>query len=203
MNSANFKIVKSFTRAFLFSFFYFAQVKVHAFEVDFSRRQPSSIEKPKTVLIEAPVVSEKPAYEAAQVVPTTQTARPFDNELVSAIKKAVLPFEPEKEIIILNTEAGFVPAKISVKKGEAYRVHVVNINIKEKNVSFLMDAFTKSYNTVYGSMKTFDIEPQVEGVYSFQCPETGVEGKLIVVSDKLDKVERQPSSEKSEESHVR
>lgn len=203
MNSANFKIVKSFTRAFLFSFFYFAQVKVHAFEVDFSRRQPSSIEKPKTVLIEAPVVSEKPAYEAAQVVPTTQTARPLDNELVSAIKKAVLPFEPEKEIIILNTEAGFVPAKISVKKGEAYRVHVVNINIKEKNVSFLMDAFTKSYNTVYGSMKTFDIEPQVEGIYSFQCPETGVEGKLIVVSDKLDKVERQPSSEKSEESHVR
>jgi len=197
VNSANFKIVKSFTRAFLFSFFYFAQVKVHAFEVDFSRRQPSSIEKPKTVLIEAPVVSEKPILDAAQ------TARPLDNELVSAIKKAVLPFEPEKEIIILNTEAGFVPAKISVKKGEAYRVHVVNINIKEKNVSFLMDAFTKSYNTVYGSMKTFDIEPQVEGIYSFQCPETGVEGKLIVVSDKLDKVERQPSSEKSEESHVR
>src|SRR5438105_2526408 len=37
------------------------------------------------------------------------------------------------EIVILNTEKGFIPSTVRVKKGLAYQIHVVNVNEKEKN----------------------------------------------------------------------
>ena len=94
------------------------------------------------------------------------------------------PAETSKEIVILNTEEGFVPAVVQVKKGEAYKIHIVNLNMKEKNISFLMDSFTQSHNTIYGNLRTFTIEPKVEGVFSYQCPETGAQGKLVVIPEK-------------------
>lgn len=182
MNSANFKIEKSFTeamktqilprffRGFLFAFFFFVQVKVHAET------------KPE---ITVPRSAPKVASPTAAVItkPTEMSGKQKDDEILQAIRKAVQPVEPTKEIVILNTETGFIPEKIRVKKGEAYKVHVVNLNMKEKNVSFLMDSFTQSHNTVFGIKKSFNIEPQVEGVYSFQCPETGLQGQMIVVKD--------------------
>ena len=159
MNSVNFKTVKNFTRGFLFAFFYFAQVKVHA---------ASSVEAPQTL-------KNKPMQ--------MQSSQAADEEILQAIKKAVQPTEPSKEIVIMNTESGFIPDKIRVKKGEAYKVHIVNLNMKEKNVSFLMDSFTQSHNTIFGVRKSFNIEPQVEGVFSYQCPETGIQGQLIVIPD--------------------
>jgi plastocyanin len=152
----------------LFSFFFFAQVKVHAND---------SV----TVPVSEAVVS---APTKAHIIkPTEMGALQKDNEILNALKKAVQPIEPTKEIVILNTEAGFVPNKVRVKKGEAYKIHIVNLNMKEKNVSFLMDSFTQSHNTVFGVKNTFNIEPQIEGVYSYQCPETGLQGQLIVVKD--------------------
>jgi plastocyanin len=161
VNSVNFKTVKNFTRGFLFAFFYFAQVKIHAANV-------VNLNAPKSL-------TDKPAQVQAK-----QTA---DEEILQAIKKAVQPTEPTKEIVILNTESGFIPDKIRVKKGEAYKVHIVNLNMKEKNVSFLMDSFTQSHNTVYGIRKSFNIEPQVEGIFSYQCPETGIQGQLVVIPE--------------------
>lgn len=181
MNSVNFKIEKNFTnimnealpqliRGFLFAFFFFVQVKVHA-------ETKAEITVPQTTAkVSAPTA-------AVITKPTDASAKQKEDEILSAIRKAVQPVEPTKEIVILNTEAGFIPEKIRVKKGEAYKVHVVNLNMKEKNVSFLMDSFTQSHNTVFGIKKSFNIEPQVEGVYSFQCPETGLQGQLIVVKD--------------------
>ena len=49
------------------------------------------------------------------------------------------------------------------------------------------------YSTVYGIKKTFNIEPQLEGIYSYQCPETGIQGQMIVVQDPSDRV-RKPAS---------
>lgn len=182
MNSANFKIAKNstdnlfanlalnFFRGFLFAFFFFVQVKVHA-------QSKEEITAPKT---DAKIIA-----PTASVItkPAEVNMKQKDDEILQAIRKAVQPVEPTKEIVILNTETGFIPEKIRVKKGEAYKVHVVNLNMKEKNVSFLMDSFTQSHNTVFGIKKSFNIEPQVEGVYSFQCPETGLQGQLIVVKD--------------------
>lgn len=146
------------------------QVKVHA-------QNKEEITAPKTdAKISAPTAS-------VITKPTEMSAKQKDDEILQAIRKAVQPVEPTKEIVILNTETGFIPEKIRVKKGEAYKVHVVNLNMKEKNVSFLMDSFTQSHNTVFGIKKSFNIEPQIEGVYSFQCPETGLQGQLIVVKD--------------------
>jgi plastocyanin len=177
VNTVNFKIVKSFTRSFLFSFFFFAQVKVHAFDIDLSRRANEI--KQITSITSAPPQS----ANSTDVTLSAPVEKPSDSEIMQALKNVVMPVDASKEIVILQTEAGFVPSMVHVKKGEVYKIHVVNLNMKEKNVSFLMDAFTQSYNTVYGTPKTFTIEPKVEGVFSYQCPETGVQGKLVVVPE--------------------
>jgi len=58
---------------------------------------------------------------------------------------------------------------------------VVNVNEKNKNVSFLLDAFSEHHATYYGDIKKIHIEPQKKGVYTFQSPETSAQGKLVVV----------------------
>jgi len=85
-----------------------------------------------------------------------------------------------QEIVVLNTEKGFVPSTIRVKKGLNYQIHVVNVNDKEKNVSFVLDSFSEHHATFYGKIKSFVIRPQKEGVYKFVSPETSAQGKLVV-----------------------
>ena len=92
------------------------------------------------------------------------------------------PTGKQNEVVILNTDKGFMPKTVRLQKGTRYSVHVVNVNSTDKNVSFIMDAFSEHHSTFYGKVKTFHIEPQKEGIFSFQCPETSVEGKLVVVS---------------------
>lgn len=173
-------IVPYFFNGFLFVLFFFVQVKVRAetqAELTIPKVNPQIIVPTKSVITK----------------PTEASAKQKDDEIRLAIRNAVQPVEPTKEIVILNTETGFIPDKVSVKKGVAYKVHIVNLNMKEKNVSFIMDSFTQSHNTVYGLMRSFNIEPQVEGVYSYQCPETGIQGQLIVVSDAQNS--RKPASD--------
>lgn len=187
MNSVNFKTAKNYTsklmfslptflRAFVFAFFFLVQVKVNAQIVEAGDNKDA---------ITAPQTSSQVVMPTQNVIvkPEEASVKQKDSEILRAIRKAVQPVEPTNQIVILNTERGFVPDKVHVKKGEAYKVHVVNINMREKNTSFIMDSFTQSHNTVFATEKTFNIEPQVEGVYSYQCPETGMQGQLVVVSD--------------------
>lgn len=90
------------------------------------------------------------------------------------------PGEPTQDIVILNTARGFVPNTIRIRKDGRYMVHVVNVNEKEKNVSFILDGFSEHHATFFGKVKTFKLEPRKEGVYSFMSPETAVEGRFIV-----------------------
>jgi len=85
-----------------------------------------------------------------------------------------------QEIVVLNTDKGFVPSTIRVKKGLNYQIHIVNVNEKEKNVSFVLDSFSEHHATFYGRIKSFVIRPQREGVYKFVSPETSAQGKLVV-----------------------
>ena len=90
--------------------------------------------------------------------------------------------EPTQEMVLLNTESGFVPSSLRLRKGAHYLVHVVNVNEKEKNVSFVLDSFGEHHATYYGKIKSFRVEPKKDGVYSFQCPETSAEGRVLVYS---------------------
>jgi len=93
--------------------------------------------------------------------------------------------EPVQELVIINTEKGFVPSTVRVRKGGRYMIHVVNVNEKEKNVSFILDGFSEHHATYYGKLKSFRLEPRKEGVYSFQSPETSAEGRLIVFNPEI------------------
>lgn len=186
MNSVNFKIEKNyislFFKTFLFTISFLMHVKVRAdnWKIDLSRRQTDFSRIQNTRM---PASNVEPFADAASIAKN-------DSEILQAIKSAINPVTPSQDIVIIQNENGFVPNQLNLKKGEVYQIHVVNLNSKEKNVSFLMDSFSQSHNTVFGVEKTFKIQPQVEGVFSYQSPETGISGKVVVVPDLI----RKPAS---------
>ncbi len=146
---------------------------VHAWEVDFSRRQ-GDLEKLK----------EESRLPASVATPVGNTQKP------SILEKVIEVSEPSQDIVILNTEKGFVPENLKLRRGGNYRVHIVNVNEEQKNVSFVLDAFSEHHNTLYGKEKTFTLNPKQDGPFSFQCPETGKQGQIFVFSEN-----RTPASE--------
>ncbi len=166
MNSLNSKIAAVCTSLLFVSNF------VQAWEVDMSRRR-----------LDFDRVTNQSRLPASTTVDETQSL--FDQVFDS--------IEPTQDIVILNTEKGFVPSTVRVKKGNSYRIHVVNVNAKDKNVSFVLDAFSEHHNTVYGEERVFNLNPKTDGVFSYQCPETAVQGRVIVISNSQDS-ERKPAS---------
>jgi len=163
-------------KTFLFTISFLTHIKVHAeaWTIDLSRRQTdfNRIEN-----VRMPASNVQPFTDST----AARNSEKNDSEILQAIKSAINPVAPSQDIVIIQNENGFVPNQLNLKKGEVYQIHVVNLNSKEKNVSFLMDSFAQSHNTVFGVTKTFKIQPQVEGVFSYQSPETGVSGKVVVV----------------------
>jgi hypothetical protein len=168
VSSLSFKIAKLFTRHFkhLFVFALASTVTVHvkAWDVDMSRRQED-------------LKSNNPI----QMHPGSMTV--VNEEGGSVLSRVMEAGEPEQEIVILNTPQGFVPDTIRLKKGFNYKLHIVNVNDKEKNVSFILDAFSEHHATYFGEPKSFAISPKADGIFSFQCPETARQGKLVIYSD--------------------
>lgn len=144
------------TFIFILTFFINVQVVKAEWTFDFSRRT-------NKVLEVAPMPVPKNVVNEASI-----------------FESAFEPSAPVQELVIMNTDKGFVPATVRVKSGMNYRVHVVNINEDNKNISFVMDAFSEHHATYFGSLKTFNIRPKQQGVFTFQCPETSAQGKLVV-----------------------
>lgn len=159
MSSVNSRIAKTCTSVALLLLF---AVNAQAWEVDFSRRQVEFNKVDNNDRLPASVQEDQSASILSKV---------FDS------------VEPTQDIVIMNTDKGFVPDTVRLKKGNNYRVHIVNINGKEKNVSFVLDAFSEHHNTVFGEQKVFNVTPKTDGIFSYQCPETAVQGKFIIYSD--------------------
>lgn len=158
MSSVNSKIVKNFIKISLL----LSCSSALAWEVDFSRRQVDFNKVQNEDRLPASIREDQSATILNKV---------FDSA------------EPSQDIVIMNTDKGFVPSQVRLKKGGNYRVHIVNVNSKEKNVSFVLDAFSEHHSTVFGEQKTFNVTPKTDGIFSYQCPETAVQGKLIIFSD--------------------
>lgn len=171
MSSWNSKIVKNFiSLTVLFSF-----SSAMAWEIDFSRRQ----------------VDFKRVEEKSRLPASVQ----FETSHETQLQRVLEAVEPAQDIVIMNTDKGFVPETLHLKKGQRYRIHVVNVNASSKNVSFIMDAFSEHHATFFGQQTSFEVSPQVEGIFSYQCPETAMQGKLVVYTmDALS--QRQPASVK-------
>lgn len=174
MNWLNSLIEKFFingTRALVFAACFFGQVTVKAWEVDMSRRKVD-LQK-----------NEKAGPAPLDFTPKKEAS------ILSGVFQSL---EPTQEVVILHTEKGFVPETVRLKKDRSYRVHVVNVNDKEKNASFILDAFSEHHGTYFGQPKSFNVSPKVEGIFSFQSPETGKQGRIVVTPE----VElRKPASE--------
>lgn len=134
-----------------------------AWDIDLSRRRKN--------------VTKQEALPEKQMTATTDPDKRSEQNFFDAI----LPAGPSaQEIVILSTENGFVPKTVRVKKDTPYTVYVVNVNEKEKNVSFILDSFSEHHGTYFGKIKKFEITPKKEGIYSFLCPETSAEGRMVV-----------------------
>lgn len=96
-------------------------------------------------------------------------------------KTAQSLIEPVQEIAILNTANGFIPKILRLKKDMTYKINVVNVHTSEKNLSFVMDAFSESQGTHFGDVNSFTVSPKIEGVFSYICPETAAEGRVVVI----------------------
>jgi hypothetical protein len=150
------------------------------------------------------------------LVRSPSSVRPLTSSVPDVI--VVPPSQPKKdvvgglfessgtlqELVILNTEKGFVPSTLRLRKGTKYLFHVVNVNPQEKNLSFILDAFAEHRATYYGQLNEFTIEPKKEGVYSFECPETSFEGRMVVFAPETAKMSpaapsSQPAKDKKNE----
>lgn len=145
-----------------------------AWEVDLSRRQDQmgsrQNEQVTAAALEGVAADRSPAsLKMPEKAP--------EKNIFSRVFDTVLPTQ---DIVIINTDQGFVPSTVRVKEGAQYRIVVVNVNEKARNVSFVLDAFSEHHATFYGQMKTFYISPKKEGVYTFLSPETSAQGRLVV-----------------------
>lgn len=147
-------------RLTLFVAVFFVHVSVKAWDVDLSRRSQDL----KKLKVSGPA-------------PVETLGAKEEKSLLSGVFSSL---EPVQEIVVLNTEKGFVPENLQLRVGGSYKIHVVNVNEKERNVSFILDAFAEHHGTYFGQPQTFELAPKVEGIFSFQCPETAKQGRIVV-----------------------
>jgi len=155
----------------IFSSFVVAALSLSAsaedWKVDFSRRFPT----PKKDEVREPASSDQPPAVDGGTVGQSFFDAVFKDS------------DPAQEIVVLNTDKGFIPSQIRVRQGQNYKIYIVNVNENEKNVSFVLDSFSEHHATYYGKIKSFMIHPQKEGVYKFISPETSAQGKLVVAPE--------------------
>lgn len=166
MNSVNSKTVKLFIKIVLFIL---VGAQAQSWDVDMSRRK-----------LDFDRISDQnrlPASEQTFVPP------------VFNVEELMPTSQPTQDIVILNTDKGFVPEKVVVRKGDAYRIHLVNVHSEKKNISFILDDFAESHNTPFAKEKQFELKPKKSGEFSFHCPETSYQGRLIVIDS-----DRKPAS---------
>jgi len=140
----------------------------------------------------------------------------MDMDQMEADRKGQNPIEqvfekeaPKEEVVIANTDKGFIPSVVRLKKDQIYKISVVNVNKNKKNVSFMLDAFAEHHGTYFGDVVTFTVKPEKEGLFQFFCPEAEFIGKVLVYgpTEKLDSVPpvqvRQPAQVNEEPASIR
>ena len=202
MSSPNSRIVQLYIKWLVFSFFYFTHVSARSWDVDFSRRQKDLNRLRQPASESSQRVSEKyggkrneKEDEAVGVAPvsnpygyttessaTTKTV--FDSVVPDSIKTGVSTvFTSARDVVLLLTDKGFVPESVTLKQGEKYRIHIVNVNEKDKNVSFILDAFGEHHSIYFGKHKIFEVYPKTTGIFSFVSPESETHGKFVVLNE--------------------
>ncbi len=161
-------------------------------KVDFSRRAKPAREVELNAAGRVPASSARPQVSDAPRIEITPEEPEKKQGMFDALFEAG---EPVQDVVIMHTDKGFVPSTVRVRKNGHYRIHIVNVNDKEKNVSFILDGFSEHHATYYGKIKTFTLEPKKEGAFSFLSPETSSEGKLVVFNPQI--TVRTPASEES------
>ena len=123
-------------------------------------------------------------------MPSSENSAEAEPDIFSQL----FPHTPQQEVVIMNTEKGFVPNTLRFRKGGKYTLHIINISEKDKNISFVMDAFGQHHGMFFGKAKSFVIEPKQEGIFSFLSPETAAEGRVVIFQDSPSPEIRTPAS---------
>lgn len=87
---------------------------------------------------------------------------------------------PAHELSLILSEGGFSPQKLHIKKGELYRVTVVNVSTTYRNSSFVIPSMAIYEGAYFAQPKTFQLQADQEGLFQFLSPESGTRGELVV-----------------------
>ena len=99
----------------------------------------------------------------------------------SPVLRGALPeLMPVQEISLILTDEGFAPAKLHVKRGEAYQVTVVNVSGAHRNSSLVIPSLSIYEGIFFATPSTFQIQADHEGLFHFLSPESGTRGELVV-----------------------
>lgn len=158
MSLQTFTREKTFTKIFVLICILASEFALAGWEIDLSRRR-------------------RETQKTAEGAPTGA------EQAINFVEKVIPTQTYGQDMVILNTDKGFLPTTVHLKKGQNYTLHVVNVNEKEKNTSFILDAFKESHATYFGQIKSFTIHADKDGVFNFQCPETSIEGRMVIYSD--------------------
>ena len=55
-----------------------------------------------------------------------------EDQSVQILSKVFETAEPTQDVVIMNTDKGFVPETVRLRKGGNYRIHVVNVSLKHQ-----------------------------------------------------------------------
>jgi hypothetical protein len=150
----------------LFLLFSTLQVRVKAWEIDFSRRQKDfeRMRAPASAPAGGSQASSREGHEKDR------------SWLQSLFSTPAVAFD----VVVLITEKGFVPEALSLVAGRAYQIHVVNLHGEKKPMSFMLQAFNENHGLGFGERKSFRIDARQTGTFAFFSPELNQYGKLFV-----------------------
>lgn len=146
------------------------------FDFDMPRALP-----PKEEFARETVASQRGLTSSRRTTETESSESTSTARAVKPMHESPVITSDVQDMVILHTDRGFVPASLRVRIGSQYRLHIVNVSNREKNVSFVLDAFAEHHATFFGQPKVVDLIPQRQGIFQFQCPETAVQGRLVVM----------------------
>lgn len=209
-SNRKFQRVLGFAKGSVVAAAWISGVAFAQWRVDFSRRLPPKKTAPAvdTALPASPSVEVVDVSARAEQAPRKLPEKMIEKELEqeplvaeSTTRRAVpvgrdlsTATSDSQDLVVLLTEKGFVPSSVRMKVGGQYRLHVVNINEREKNVSFVLDAFAEHHGLFFGREKVVSLIPQRDGIFQFECPETAMAGRLVILPTDSG---RRPTADKS------
>lgn len=103
---------------------------------------------------------------------------------------------PAREIAIIFSDEGYYPKSISVFEGEKVRFFITSTT--EKPHCFIVESHKLFLSATKGKISEGEVFFDKPGQFSFYCPSSKNDGRVVVIESKKKEAERSVASEKKD-----